>query len=162
MSKWHSASTRRYGVQQRRFWGWFTRWRTSRAQPDSAARRLQRYHAIVENFNRPNAVARFARIAQAMGVKRAVCRDEAASPEAINAIRTLSKRVIQKVSASWASQRISKAGWIEEEALADPCAPCNPRTASRDEVRELYTERASRKAFVMQVNADAHEVSASS
>ncbi len=26
-------------------WGWFTRWRTSRAQPQSAARRLQRYPA---------------------------------------------------------------------------------------------------------------------
>jgi alcohol dehydrogenase class IV len=26
------------------------------------------------------------------------------------------------------------------EALTDPCAPCNPRTASRDEVRELYLE----------------------
>jgi alcohol dehydrogenase class IV len=26
------------------------------------------------------------------------------------------------------------------ETLADPCAPCNPRTASRDEVRELYLE----------------------
>ncbi|HAG02292.1 MAG TPA: alcohol dehydrogenase, partial [Leclercia adecarboxylata] len=24
--------------------------------------------------------------------------------------------------------------------LADPCAPCNPRSASRDEVRELYLE----------------------
>ncbi|MDF7781827.1 alcohol dehydrogenase, partial [Klebsiella pneumoniae] len=23
---------------------------------------------------------------------------------------------------------------------ADPCAPCNPRPASRDEVRELYLE----------------------
>ncbi len=39
------------------------------AQP-TTARRLQRYPAAsVENFNRPNAVARFARIAQAMGVE---------------------------------------------------------------------------------------------
>ena len=30
-------------------------------------------------------------------------------------------------------------GWLDK-ALADPCAPCNPRTASRDEVRELYLE----------------------
>lgn len=48
---------------------------------------------IVENFNRPNAVARFARIAQAMGVETRGMSDEAASQEAISAIRTLSKRV---------------------------------------------------------------------
>ena len=30
-------------------------------------------------------------------------------------------------------------GWLDK-ALADPCAPCNPRTASRDDVRELYLE----------------------
>ena len=60
---------------------------------------------IIENFNRPNAVARFARVAQAMGV--------------------VSKADIE--------------GWLDK-ALADPCAPCNPRPASRDEVRELYLE----------------------
>jgi alcohol dehydrogenase class IV len=30
-------------------------------------------------------------------------------------------------------------GWLDK-ALADPCAPCNPRTASRDQVRELDLE----------------------
>jgi alcohol dehydrogenase len=48
---------------------------------------------IIENFNRPNAVARFARVAQAMGVDTRGMSDEAASMEAINAIRALSKRV---------------------------------------------------------------------
>lgn len=70
---------------------------------------------IIENFNRPNAVARFARVAQAMGVDTRGMSDEAASMEAINAIRTLSKRVgIPRVSASLASAKpISKAGWIK-------------------------------------------------
>lgn len=70
---------------------------------------------IIENFNRPNAVARFARVAQAMGVDTRGMSDEAASMEAINAIRTLSKRVgITRVSASLASAKpISKAGWIK-------------------------------------------------
>lgn len=70
---------------------------------------------IIENFNRPNAVARFARVAQAMGVDTRGMSDEAASMEAINAIRTLSKRVgIPGVSASLASAKpISKAGWIK-------------------------------------------------
>ncbi len=33
VSKWHSASTRRYVAFSSAGWGWFTRWRTSRAQP---------------------------------------------------------------------------------------------------------------------------------
>ena len=70
---------------------------------------------IIENFNRPNAVARFARVAQAMGVDTRGMSDEAG----------VSKADIE--------------GWLDK-ALADPCAPCNPRTASRDEVRELYLE----------------------
>ncbi len=70
---------------------------------------------IIENFNRPNAVARFARVAQAMGVDTRGMSDEAASMEAINTIRTLSKRVgIPRVLASLASAKpISKAGWIK-------------------------------------------------
>ncbi len=70
---------------------------------------------IIENFNRPNAVARFARVAEAMGVDTRGMSDEAASMEAINAIRTLSKRVgIPRVLASLASAKpISKAGWIK-------------------------------------------------
>lgn len=70
---------------------------------------------IIENFNRPNAVARFARVAQAMGVDTHGMSDEAASMEAINAIRALSKRVgIPRASASLASAKpISKAGWTK-------------------------------------------------
>ncbi|EGP1156901.1 iron-containing alcohol dehydrogenase [Salmonella enterica] len=95
---------------------------------------------IVENFNRPNAVARFARIAQAMGVETRGMSDEAASQEAINAIRTLSKRV--GIPEGFSKLGVTKEdieGWLDK-ALADPCAPCNPRTASRDEVRGLYLE----------------------
>ena len=95
---------------------------------------------IIENFNRPNAVARFARVAQAMGVDTRGMSDEVASMEAINAIRALSKRV--GIPQGFSQLGVSKAdieGWLDK-ALADPCAPCNPRTASRDEVRELYLE----------------------
>ncbi|EGA0959213.1 TPA: lactaldehyde reductase [Salmonella enterica subsp. arizonae serovar 44:z4,z23,z32:-] len=95
---------------------------------------------IIENFNRPNAVARFARLAQAMGVDTRGMSDEAASQEAINAIRALSKRV--GIPEGFSQLGVTKddiEGWLDK-ALADPCAPCNPRTASRDEVRELYLE----------------------
>ncbi|MCL5499159.1 iron-containing alcohol dehydrogenase [Escherichia coli] len=95
---------------------------------------------IIENFNRPNAVARFARVAQAMGVDTRGMSDEAASMSAIQAIRDLSARV--GIPSGFSKLGVTKEdieGWLDK-ALADPCAPCNPRTASRDEVRELYLE----------------------
>ncbi|EGZ9110585.1 lactaldehyde reductase [Escherichia coli] len=95
---------------------------------------------VIENFNRPNAIARFARIAQAMGVDTRDMSEEAASTEAINAIRALSHRV--GIPAGFSQLGITKEdieGWLDK-ALAAPCVPCNPRTASRDEVRELYLE----------------------
>lgn len=95
---------------------------------------------VIENFNRPNAVARFARIAQAMGVDTHGLTDEQASHKAIEAIRLLSARV--GIPSGFAALGVCEAdieGWLDK-ALADPCAPCNPRNASRDEVRTLYLE----------------------
>ena len=95
---------------------------------------------IIENFNRPNAVARFARIAQAMGVDTREMSEEAASQQAIAAIRALSAKV--GIPSGFGALGVREAdieGWLDK-ALADPCAPCNPRSASRDEVRELYLE----------------------
>ncbi len=93
---------------------------------------------IVEEFNRPAAVERFADIAEAMGVDTSGMSKEQASKEAIRAIRTLSKRV--KIPANFSSFGITRediAAWIEP-ALVDPCTPGNPRTLSRDDVRALY------------------------
>ena len=95
---------------------------------------------VIENFNRPNAVARFARVAQAMGVNTQGMSDEQASQQAIAAIRALSARV--GIPSGFSQLGVTKAdieGWLDN-ALADPCAPCNPRSATRDEVRELYLE----------------------
>jgi len=95
---------------------------------------------IIENFNRPHAVARFARIAQAMGVDTREMSEEAASQRAIAAIRALSAKV--GIPSGFGALGVREAdieGWLDK-ALADPCAPCNPRSASRDEVRELYLE----------------------
>ncbi len=95
---------------------------------------------IIEDFNRPKAVARFARVAQAMGVNTAGMSETLASEKAIEAIRELSARV--EIPSGFSKLGVTKAdieGWLDK-ALADPCAPCNPRTATRDEVRELYLE----------------------
>lgn len=93
---------------------------------------------VIEEFNRPNAVARFARIAQAMGPDTQGMNEEQASHLAIAAIRALSLRV--GIPAGFSALGIKEAdieGWLDK-ALADPCAPCNPRTADREQVRALY------------------------
>lgn len=95
---------------------------------------------IIEDFNRPKAIARFARVAQAMGVNTAGMSEALASEKAIEAIRELSARV--EIPSGFSKLGVTKAdieGWLDK-ALADPCAPCNPRTATREEVRELYLE----------------------
>ncbi|UHM91669.1 lactaldehyde reductase [Rahnella victoriana] len=93
---------------------------------------------VVEEFNRSSAPARFADIARAMGVHTQGISETQASMAAIDAIRTLSTRV--GIPSGFKELGISEAdieGWLDK-ALADPCAPCNPRTATREEVRELY------------------------
>ncbi|MFS2222630.1 lactaldehyde reductase [Pantoea sp. B65] len=93
---------------------------------------------IVENFNRPVAQPRFARIAAAMGVDTLRMTDEQASIAAINAIRALSARVA--IPSGFSQLGISEKdieGWIDN-ALNDPCAGCNPCSATREEVRQLY------------------------
>lgn len=93
---------------------------------------------VIEEFNRPNAVARFARIAQAMGADTQGMNEEQASHQAITAIRALSLRV--GIPAGFSALGIKEAdieGWLDK-ALADPCAPCNPRRANREQVRALY------------------------
>lgn len=95
---------------------------------------------VIEAFNRPKAVARFAKVAAAMGVNTQDMNEEEASFEAILAIRSLSTRV--GIPSGFSQLGIKTAdieGWLDN-ALADPCAGCNPRVATREEVRELYLE----------------------
>lgn len=95
---------------------------------------------VIEAFNRPQAVARFAKVAEAMGVNIQGMSEDRASLKAIAAIRSLSARVGIPAGFSQLGVKTSDIeGWLDK-ALADPCAPCNPRTATREEVRELYLE----------------------
>ncbi|MDR3527077.1 MAG: iron-containing alcohol dehydrogenase [Rhizomicrobium sp.] len=93
---------------------------------------------VVEAFNRPHAVARFARIADAMGVDISTLTEEQASLAAIDAIRALSAQVgIPKGFAELGVTEADLAGFVPK-ALADPCAGGNPVSATAAEVLELY------------------------
>lgn len=93
---------------------------------------------VVEEFNRSSCPQRFADIAQAMGVKTHGMNEIQASHAALDAIRALSEKV--GIPSGFAALGINESDiedWLDK-ALADPCAGCNPRTASRKQVRELY------------------------
>ena len=95
---------------------------------------------VVEAYNRPVAVDRFARIAVAMGVDTSKMPQEEASLAAIEAIRTLSRRVGIPASLGTLGVKESDlAAWIDA-ALKDPCMPGNPRNLSAEEVLALYRE----------------------
>lgn len=95
---------------------------------------------VVAAFNRSASVSRFARIAAALGVDTAGMDEETTSHAAIEALRQLAARV--GIPAGFRQLGIEEKdieGWLDK-ALADPCAPANPRTATREQVRELYLQ----------------------
>lgn len=95
---------------------------------------------IVETFNRPHAVKRFARIAEAMGVDVREMDDEQASRAAIDAIRRLSVTVgIPKGFSELGASEADLPLWVAK-AQKDPCAPGNPVAMSDSEVLALFRE----------------------
>ena len=95
---------------------------------------------VVCAFNRPHAVARFAKIAAAMGVDTAAMREEEASQAAIAAIRALSKKVgIPKGFAEFGVKDEELPLWVAK-AQKDPCAPGGPIAFTDAEVLDLYRQ----------------------
>ncbi|GAA0529719.1 lactaldehyde reductase [Rhizomicrobium palustre] len=95
---------------------------------------------VVSAFNRPHAVARFARIAAAMGVDTSAMSEETASLAAIDAIRALSAKVgIPKGFSVFGVTEADLPLWVTQ-AQQDPCAPGNPVAISDAEMLELYRE----------------------
>ena len=93
---------------------------------------------IVEEYNRPYAVQRFARIARAMGVNTHGMDDETASKAAIQAIKDLSKTV--GIPSGFAELGVTEADLptFVEKAQQDPCAPGNPVAINDNDVLALF------------------------
>lgn len=95
---------------------------------------------IVCAFNRPHAIARFAKVAAAMGVDTAKMSEEEASVAAIDAIRALSKEVgIPKGFSVFGVKDEELPVWVAK-AQKDPCAPGGPILFTDDEVLALYRQ----------------------
>lgn len=93
---------------------------------------------LVEEFNRPYAVERFARIAEAMGVDIKGLSTEDASKAAIKAIRDLSATV--GIPSGFAELGVTEDDfplWVQK-AQKDPCAPGNPVAATDADILDLY------------------------
>jgi lactaldehyde reductase len=95
---------------------------------------------VVENFNRPHAAKRFARIAQAMGVEVSGMSDDEASKAAIAAIRALSETV--GIPKGFSTLGVTEADLpvFVKKAQLDPCAPGNPVPMTDDQVMSLFRE----------------------
>jgi lactaldehyde reductase len=95
---------------------------------------------IVEAFNRPHAVARFARIARAMGVDTSDMDEETASKAAIDAIKALSEKV--GIPKGFSELGVTEADLptFVKKAQKDPCAPGNPVPMNDDQVLALFRE----------------------
>jgi alcohol dehydrogenase len=93
---------------------------------------------VVEEFNRPFAVKRFARIAEAMGVDTTGMDKETASKAAIQAIKDLSKQV--GIPSGFAELGVTEADLptFVKKAQLDPCAPGNPAPMTDAEVLALF------------------------
>lgn len=95
---------------------------------------------VVSAYNRPYAVARFAKVAAAMGVDTSKMDEETASKAAIDAIRALSKTVgIPSGFGEFGVTEAELPAWVEK-AQKDPCAPGNPVAISDADVLKLYKE----------------------
>jgi alcohol dehydrogenase len=95
---------------------------------------------VVEAYNRPHAVARFARIAEAMGADISNLSEEQASHAAIESIRALSTEV--GIPRGFAELGVTEADLADfvPKALQDPCAGGNPVTVTAADVLRLYRE----------------------
>jgi alcohol dehydrogenase len=95
---------------------------------------------VVEAFNRPHAVKRFAKIAAAMGADLDGLDEEQQSHAAIETIRALASEVgIPKGFAELGVTEEDLADFVPK-ALKDPCAGGNPVTATADDVLRLYRQ----------------------
>lgn len=93
---------------------------------------------VVCEFNLPVREARFADIARAMGVDTHAMSQPEAAAAAIAAIRALSATVgIPAGLHVLGIQLADLPGWVDA-AAADPCSGCAPRTASKEELLDLY------------------------
>lgn len=94
----------------------------------------------VMEYNMPECIDKYPRIAEAMGVDIKGMTPQEASQAAVDAVRALAIRVGIPQHLSDLGIKESDIPALAEQAIADVCTPGNPRECSLDDIKALYRQ----------------------
>jgi len=94
----------------------------------------------IMEFNLPNCIEKYPRIAEAMGVDTTGMSKEEAAKAAVEAVKALSIKVGIPQHLSEIGIKESDIPALADQALADVCTPGNPRPVTLDDIKALYTK----------------------
>ncbi len=94
----------------------------------------------VMEYNMPECIDKYPRIAEAMGVDIKGLTPQEASQAAVDAVRALAIRVGIPQHLSDLGIKESDIPALAEQAIADVCTPGNPRDCSLEDIKALYRQ----------------------
>ncbi len=94
----------------------------------------------VMEYNMPECIDKYPRIAEAMGVDIKGLTPQEASQAAVDAVRALAIRVGIPQHLSDLGIKESDIAALAEQAIADVCTPGNPRECSLEDIKALYRQ----------------------
>ena len=94
----------------------------------------------VMEYNMPECIDKYPRIAEAMGVDIKGMTPQEASQAAVDAVRALAIRVGIPQHLSDLGIKESDIPALAEQAIADVCTPGNPRECSLEDIKALYRQ----------------------
>lgn len=92
----------------------------------------------VMEFNMPYCIAKYRKIAEAMGVDTSSMNDNEAAQAACDAVKQLSQKVGIPATLTELGIKAENIPALTEQALNDVCTPGNPRQVTAEEVERIY------------------------
>lgn len=92
----------------------------------------------VMEFNMPYCIAKYRKIAEAMGVDTSSMNDKEAAQAACDAVKQLSQKVGIPATLTELGIKAENIPALTEQALNDVCTPGNPRQVTAEEVERIY------------------------
>lgn len=92
----------------------------------------------VMEFNMPYCIAKYRKIAEAMGVDTSSMNDNEAAQAACDAVKQLSQKVGIPATLTALGIKAENIPALTEQAINDVCTPGNPRQVTAEEVEKIY------------------------
>ncbi len=92
----------------------------------------------VMEFNMPYCIAKYRKIAEAMGVDTSSMNDKEAAQAACDAVKQLSQKVGIPATLTALGIKAENIPALTEQAINDVCTPGNPRQVTAEEVEKIY------------------------